>query len=561
LASIRLKYLVRRDGVYYFRRALPLNLQSRFERAEIKVSLQTDDSRTAEMRTRELTNRFVQLTSLVKRMPELTPQIIDRIVRDSFSRGLENVREVVMDVSTDGHIDKAFELAQTEESIKALQQRLASRDYEKATEVEAGELLDEANITTPNKVSEEWDALCHGLTRARVESFRIYAAMLEGRYDDVEPKDPLFKGPANAVLGQTSSTTGPLVARLADQFIELKSKAEWVKKTQLDNIRVLKWFREMVGEKRTITSIGKTDVQDFRELLMGLPVNYSKAKKYDGLSLKKIIEVGVDDNKLALRTADKYLSMLKGFLHWCQEEEHISIVPGAKIKIHLKANPQEDRYPFSPDQLTKLFASPIYTGCKSVARRSWPGEKVFRDGKFWIPLIALFTGMRLGEIVQMQVTDVREDEGHSFFDVTVNEGEEKSLKTAQSKRRIPVHPELIKIGFLEYCAERADKTKLSTRLFPDIKPGSDTFSKLFARYVKAVGVKTPKTVFHSFRHNFKDAMQAVGIDSTIQHALMGHTDKSMDGTYGSTGIPVPILAQAIDKLTLPVDLKHLYIKG
>jgi hypothetical protein len=52
LASNRHQYLIQRGGVYYFRRALPLNLQSRFDRAEIKVSLLTGDSRTAEMRNR-----------------------------------------------------------------------------------------------------------------------------------------------------------------------------------------------------------------------------------------------------------------------------------------------------------------------------------------------------------------------------------------------------------------------------------------------------------------------------------------------------------------------------
>ena len=562
LAPNRPPFLVQRGGVYYFRRALPLNLQSRFGRAEIKVSLLTKDSCTAEMRSRELTNRFVQLTSLVKRMPELSPEVINRIVRDAFTRGLENIREVARDVSEDAHVDSAHELSETKEAYAALQQRLATRNYEKVIEVEAREFLDEVNIAPPAKASDEWDALCHGLTRARAEGFRIYMAMLEGRYEDIEPKDPMFKGPVNSVLGQAALAAGPSVAELAEQFIELKSKAEWKKKTQLDNIRVLNWFREMAGEKRSITSISKADVQDFRDLLMALPKNYAKAKKYEGLALKQIVEVGVDEDKLSLRTADKYLSMLKGFLHWCRDEEHIPAAPGEKVKVPLKANPQEARYPFSSDQLVKLFASPQFTGHYSVGRRNKPGDVIVRDGKFWIPLIGLFTGMRLGEIVQLRTNDVRQDDGNWYFDVTINEDEDKTLKTVHSKRRIPLHSELIKIGFLGYRAQRAEKAEQSPRLFPDIKPGKDgymshNFSKWFSRYTKAVAVKTDKTTFHSFRHNFKDALHAAGIDGTVQNALMGHTDTSAAAGYGS-GIPVSNLVQAMDKLSSPVDLKHLH---
>ena len=53
--------------------------------------------------------------------------------------------------------------------------------------------------------------------------------------------------------------------------------------------------------------------------------------------------------------------------------------------------------------------SPVYTGCKSASRRSAKGQHVIRDGKFWIPLIALYSGMRLGEIVQLLVGDIKSE--------------------------------------------------------------------------------------------------------------------------------------------------------
>ena len=41
-----------------------------------------------------------------------------------------------------------------------------------------------------------------------------------------------------------------------------------------------------------------------------------------------------------------------------------------------------------------------------------------RYAKFWVPLVALFSGMRLGEIIQMQVADVKTLDGITYFDVT-----------------------------------------------------------------------------------------------------------------------------------------------
>lgn len=70
------------------------------------------------MRVRMLTNRFVQLTSLVERMPELTPEVINRIVRDAFTLGLENIRELVRDVSEGARIDTSFEFSETKETCQ-----------------------------------------------------------------------------------------------------------------------------------------------------------------------------------------------------------------------------------------------------------------------------------------------------------------------------------------------------------------------------------------------------------------------------------------------------------
>ena len=81
-----------------------------------------------------------------------------------------------------------------------------------------------------------------------------------------------------------------------------------------------------------------------------------------------------------------------------------------------------------------------------------------------MPPICLFTGMRPNEAAQMHVQDLkRTAHGTWYFDIvaTIDDDEgagskdsSKTLKTATSRRKIPLHPELLKIGFLQFVEQR-----------------------------------------------------------------------------------------------------------
>jgi integrase len=169
-----------------------------------------------------------------------------------------------------------------------------------------------------------------------------------------------------------------------------------------------------------------------------------------------------------------------------------------------------------------------------------------------VPLIALFSGMRSGEIIQLLSVDVREGSGVWYFDI--NKGQEKSLKTVSSKRKVPIHRVLIDLGFIDFIKSRPQ----SGRIFPEIKKGKDGdhshyYSKWWRRYAGRIGFKSPKTTFHSFRHNFLDALRAAELPEYINKALMGHSDKGVHSQYGS-GVTLGSLKSAIDKIEYPVEL-------
>ena len=231
---------------------------------------------------------------------------------------------------------------------------------------------------------------------------------------------------------------------------------------------------------------------------------------------------------------------------------------GLLLKNKVKAAGRQ-REPFTNEELHKIFHAPIYTGCKSEREWREPGDLVLRESaKFWVPLIALYSGMRLGEIIQLRRCDVQQQEGIWHFDIVAG-GENMKLKTVSSRRKVPVHPELLSMGLLDFVQAGQG------RLFDDIAMGPrfdeksgkdswvDRFSKHFARHLKSVGAKRRLNNFHSFRHNFEDACRNCGVAEDVRNALQGHGENGVSRAYGS-GFYVKTLAEGVRKVGYDVEV-------
>ncbi|RYD60636.1 MAG: site-specific integrase [Verrucomicrobiaceae bacterium] len=185
-----------------------------------------------------------------------------------------------------------------------------------------------------------------------------------------------------------------------------------------------------------------------------------------------------------------------------------------------------------------------------------------------MPLVALWSGLRQGEICQMLTDDVREIEGVCCFVVSAAEGEGKRLKTAASERLVPVHAELQKIGFTSYVDARRAAGDL--RLFPDLMKDSlglhsGKFSKWFSRFLISCGAASDRSCFHGFRHSFRDALREAKIDRDIALTLGGWATTSANGAgvvadaYGR-GYRPRLLNEALSQISYPgLDLTHLYL--
>jgi hypothetical protein len=163
----------------------------------------------------------------------------------------------------------------------------------------------------------------------------------------------------------------------------------------------------------------------------------------------------------------------------------------------------------------------------------------------------------------MQLADVKTLEGIAYFDVTPlslddedDEGydptEEKSLKTASSRRGIPVHKTLLDLGFDDFIA--LQRAKEEARLFPEFGRAEDDgswskqFSKHFKRFRESVGVTRRGVKFHSLRHNVEDALRNADVRKEVRDAIQGHSESGVSREYGS-GYYLKTLNEAVQRIT------------
>lgn len=107
----------------------------------------------------------------------------------------------------------------------------------------------------------------------------------------------------------------------------------------------------------------------------------------------------------------------------------------------------------------------------------------------------------------------------------------KKLKTLSSRRRVPVHPELIKMGFVEYALER-QKAIVLDRLFPELQPDQyGSYSKYPLKRFRELYLPEATTLdkrqsFYSLRHNFRDALRRSNAPPDTLQALGGSNGRS-----------------------------------
>ena len=569
-------HLQLRNQTYYFRLAVPKSLQNAFGRAEVKKSLQTSDYKTARRLCRFCSTYFEGLFVKVMTM---------NIERDELIKILKFDFEKRLNQSLCGFLDEQYDFMQvntaSDPSNKKTPEgiiRCAQEDLQKARQTklinghgydrleDARKAFEEQGYDV-GEMDREVFELADLIAQADVEEKRIKLAYILSDYQGINIHHPHLKDCQNAYSNHAFGTSMTL-SEAAEKFLAFQGNKEITEKHLADKRMILDRLKDMLGSSTKIGQMLKgVHGVKVEEMMYKIPKNYKTKYQDKGITLEQVIEDGGVET-ISKKTLGKYWIVWNEFFNWLVDRDYITKNPLDGLKFSSVKSSVDDRNAFTPDELEKIFNSPIYTGRKNESRMRWvEGDKVIKDGHFWMPLVALHTGMREAEILGLRAQDVKCEDGIYYFDVKPNDA--RGLKNTYSERKVPVHPDLIRMGLAEYIKSRKLKIQQDDLIFADgitIPEKQDickNFSCDFSRYLKEVSVKNKLNgdkVFHSFRHNFEDALRKANIHPKNAKAISGralNADNDSSMNYGSR----PSMRELYDdlkKLDFDVDLSHLH---
>lgn len=558
-------YLVRpKDSSNYsYRRVIPLDLRENYGRREIKFSLGTSDlkeaSELARIRTVEIDQQFAdarrQLPAQTTRT--LSDPDIERLallLHRNMLKAEEEMRESGQYIDPDQYERFSQQGQDREVELRAAQAR---GDYAVVSEV-VTDLLHHANIELDQEDA-KYRKLSLKVLQVVLDATAKQNARMGGEIVPTpdEPTgvslDTLPGGRRTVSLASGRPTPSSDEITLSQVFEKYIEERKLEQKTESDFRAYVNRFNELHGDL-PLTEITKTHVREFKDAMLKFPSR--RTKRLLAMNVPEIIKYAdkhPEVARLSPRTVnDKAMGAIGAVLSYASRNGYIEYNPAAGIKVETAKVTKTSRLPYSVEDMNRIFRFPVYT----EGDRPTGGKG---EAAYWLPILAAFTGARLEELGQLTGGDIKRERGILFLDMTtIHDG--KSLKTEASKRRVPIHPTLLELGFLAYFLTRKEE-----RLFPELVAShhtgklTDAWSKWWGRYARQHGGFDKLKVFHSFRHAAKDAFREGDVPEDLRDELMGHAPRTVGAGYGE-GSSIKRLAEAMGKLVYPgLDLNHLAV--
>lgn len=579
--------LIRREGgTYYARIYVPADLKDHFPSEDKKMSLRTKDETVAKRRLNSELEKWDSLFEEIRSRREVTPNDKAVAVWEHYEATLHKYEQKQRTMPTPEQIDTElqqlyrqidmgeitsddffgminaytnYELmlrARTDDAnlrarrLVLLKKALTSGDS-KSVAAAARDFISRHRILV-DEGSDEHRELCNLLIRAEIEALQRTTERDNGDFTGV-PKDPIVK-PATAPARQVAAP-GETIMELFDVYAKENPRsitADTISQARRD----IGIFVQHVGATYPVAKIDKKAVREWKALLMLYPVKATETKAFTGMKISQIVEHNKTVGKptLTSRTVNRYLSSLGAFCSWLVAHGYIDSNPTDGMS--LAKDKRKKVFPFTVEQMNILFKSPLFTGCKSdEAPRFWnqPGTARIRDHRYWVPLIMLYSGARPAEIAQLAVNDVRKEHETWIMDITetTDDSDEdlKSIKTLGSRRVVPIHPALVRLGFLDYLDDTMKAGH--TRVFPLATRNARgqmiaEFSREFGRYLTKLGLKKGRGIsLYSFRHGAIDALRRAGYLDDQFNFIFGHGSGNLV-TRGYGVLVQGMLAQRVE---------------
>lgn len=401
--------------------------------------------------------------------------------------------------------------------------------------------------------SDTFRGICLEFAKGRLEAVKARRMRNTGEWI---PTPPI---PASQLSVSANTSTAPLVSTLTDWFLDRQDQSVPMYRKHKQAVGL---FAETFGN-RPVDTLKQADIESFCAMLCRLPPRWTKERK-GGRSASEIAAQDWPECITEATFNKTYRASLSVFLKDCT---HVYGDAGFPRHLSVTRTPftgsrkggEEKQRALRPDELKRL-----YEGAEFAAFAADPEQAHC----YWLPLVGLYTGARVNEVCQLNPQcDIREEAGIWFFDFTEDSEADdrinKSVKNKSSHRRVPVHSQLLALGFLSYVEKV--KAQGHSLLFPKWHPKAGKASgkarEWFSDWLREIGLRdeTPGkciTGFHCFRHTLMTkAANTPGLSWPIEnitgHSTGGHS-KDAEGYKGGE-LELPNKVRILEMITFDVS--------
>lgn len=299
------------------------------------------------------------------------------------------------------------------------------------------------------------------------------------------------------------------------------------------------------ADRPGLTQVSRAQAADFLEAVSKLSPTWGRSPKTKTRTFAQLAEkFGTGKKRLSNRTLNRYSTALSQVWKWAEKAGRFEGKnPWQGQSFREGERRATAKYPFKPDELKLLLSTVPVREARALTTE---------ETLVWVCWIAAYSGMRLNEICDRRVTDLRVESGVAFLDVS-------GAKTEAGDRRVPVHSELIALGLLDYSKHGEEW------LFPALKPGGPDgkrswyLSKRFTEYRRSLKVQridpntgADRVDFHSFRRTVIAGLENLHVPENEVAQLVGHERKGITfSVYSVEGLKLSGLASVVERIKYP----------
>jgi integrase len=324
------------------------------------------------------------------------------------------------------------------------------------------------------------------------ENDPLELAKLNIRWQDLERRLRVLRGQEAGTLAPVEKSLRFSVAAEAYLAERQRDRGTRMAESSLREHRTAyRLFRDY-AEDPTLGAIDRRMASGFLDTISRLDPGWGKHAGVKLMPLKDLVrKYGVEKGGLSNNTLNHYVSALSALYRWCRRRGDVT--GDNPFSEQSRKIGDAGWVPYERAEIKSLLAQ-------------------VEDPLRWYVLIAMYSGLRLGEIC---ASKIEREHGVYYFNVTAG-------KTKNARRKVPVHSELLRAGILDTDYRTMKSAEVTNK-----------FNQLRQR----IGLTRDRLSFHSLRKNFTTALDEAAVSSSDIAMLLGHSRSfSLDVYSGGPGL-------------------------